>query len=240
MIRDIGRVTIELSNRCQMAREHVKCPLHAHSGPSSHLPMSVVRKVLNELGEEFSGRMAFHNYSEPLVDPRLFLALGEALKRCPRARVFIMTNCWALDQTILDELAEYNVVQVEATGYSAAEIERIGALRIPANIEFKIARRPGLDDRLKQYDSEPTPPGRPEFNTCDAPLGEIIIRHTGVVGLCCFDWANSVTFGNVAHEKLDRIIAKPEFVETHEALLRGERLHPVCQRCGVGRAEKGK
>ena len=235
----VGRVTFELSNWCPLAKEHVKCPLHAHAGASNHLPSAVVRQVLDELGEHgFSGRLSFHNYSEPMTDPRLFMLIGYAADVCPDGRVFIMTNGWGLDQPLLDDLGEFpNVRQLEASGYSDEASDRIASLQMPQQIEFKLFAKTGLDDRLTLYDREPREPKNGPM--CDAPFGEIIIRHTGEVGLCCFDWGGSVTFGDV-RQGLIKVLQNPEMDAVWKDLTAGKRTLPVCQRCGVDRREKGK
>lgn len=231
----IKRVTFELSNRCNYSNSHGNCPLF-DAGEPRHLPMMDVVYAIVELGKhDFAGRIAFHNYCEPLLDPRLFFLIYEVEENCPDAEVFIMTNGWNLSQQLLTELYSFGCVrEVEVSAYTEDEYKRLTALR-PAPMEkYRVVRHTGLDDRRLWYDRNPIDLG--PASKCDAPFGEVVVRCTGEIALCCFDWAASVTFGNLEHG-LSAFVESARAQKVHRDLMAGSRDIPICKRCGIDRKE---
>lgn len=77
------RVSIELSNLCNYASIHKKCPINKIKSPII-LSSKIVYSIFNTLKKfSFSGQIAFHTYNEPLIDPRLFKFIEVAKKSCP-------------------------------------------------------------------------------------------------------------------------------------------------------------
>lgn len=120
--QDTIGVLFELSNRCPYSAQHPLCPLHlAGERTPKHLEGWIVRGALVELGQAgFSGRIAFHNYNEPTIDPRLFTFIALAKERCPQAHVFILTNGYMLDAVMMKELVEVGVDAITVSAYSDA------------------------------------------------------------------------------------------------------------------------
>lgn len=221
-------VNFELSNRCPMAAQHARCPLSRSRGVRT-LPASIVENTLHDLGAHgFTGRIAFHNYNEPLVDPRLFIFIGLARDLCPKAPVYILTNGWALDQILLDEMAHAGVRAVQVSAYSDAEHDRIVALQAQDGLKFDVRRVRGLDDRINIYDHGPEH-GR--GTTCHAPLQYVVIDHKGRVGLCCYDWGSRHVFGDLSEERLSAVLVKPEVLDLYARLSAGDRCLPICKAC---------
>jgi hypothetical protein len=74
--------------------------------------------VLEELaGLGYAGWLAFHNYNEPLLNPRLGEELAAAHTLLPAARLAIFTNGDVLTADRLGELAERGVRYVRVTRY---------------------------------------------------------------------------------------------------------------------------
>ncbi|MBW1779306.1 MAG: SPASM domain-containing protein [Deltaproteobacteria bacterium] len=233
----IKRVTFELSNVCNFADQHAKCPLHDHADGVRHLPELWVELALVELGDhDFNGRLAFHNYCEPMLDPRLFSLIDFADCACPDARVFIMTNGWNLSQQLLDDLCRRpNVKQVEVTAYTDLEGARLRGLTAPEGVDLRVARH-GLDDRLNWYGRDLIDLG-PD-SKCDSPFGAVVVRCTGDIALCCFDWATSITFGNLK-DGLGAFVDSPRAKKVYRDLMSGRRDIPICKRCGIDKGERG-
>ena len=124
----LRRVTFEISNICNYANQHRKCPA-SWAKRRLVLPASIVQRCLTELGEAgFSGIIAFHRYNEPLIDPRFGHFVGMARARCPDASIVVLTNGFVLCQQMLDDLGEMGVRLVTASAYSKREFERLSAM----------------------------------------------------------------------------------------------------------------
>lgn len=216
----VRRVTLELSNMCPNAPFHKRCPLN-DSGLPKRLPISTVKAVRSELKRHgFKGIVAFHNYSEPLVDPRLFTFI-KLFKSW--SKVHILTSGWGMDSVLLRELFGTGVKSVKVTAYSPAEYRRFKSLY--SGSKYTVIHQKTLDDRVGSERQ------KPRRGRCYAPLGEVVIRHTGDVALCCWDWAGKHTFGNLHKEKLSDILSKPVVLKTYKRLSTGDRFMEVCQSC---------
>ncbi len=229
-IRNVYKVCLELSTLCNYSHLHKKCPLHEKK-EHAILPSDVVIKIIDELSEiSFKGMFLFNLYNEPMIDPRLFLFTRLAKEKCPNSTVFIITNGYYLDQHLADELPSHGVDMLALSLYTKREKQRLQQLKYPIKVRFWDYTQTGLDDRLDLYSK---PKGIPTELACGrgAPLEEINITAQGDVGLCCLDWQHSIAFGNVRHEKLADIIAKPQFVQFYEDLRQGKRTLPICQAC---------
>lgn len=233
-------VSLELSNSCSHAWLHEKCPLHSEMlGPGVNkepktLPIAIVRKVLETLGEyEYNGTLAFHQYNEPLQDPRLFLFLAMAKEMCQYAGPYIVTNGYNLTPTLAEELLDYGVRKIIVSALDDRVVERrVEVLREWVDSErIEVYHPRTLDDRLLVYDVPKPWPDEP----CHAPLSQIIITRDAKVGLCCFDWKRLYTFGDLREEKLDAILRSDEVQQTYEDLSHNKRTRFLCRQCGRSR-----
>lgn len=236
----IHRVAFELSNRCVHAHEHTICPAHLKlQDPPRNLQAKIVAQVLNAVAKNHpSGKVVvyFHNYNEPLADPRLMVLAQMARLALPRSTIWITTSGWNLDQVLLNELAEAGVNRVKVSVYDRETLARFNSLRNPPGL--RLSRKAGNPSRwqevlrpeyIRVYDDPPTQRGR-----CRAPYYELTISHRGQVCLCCGDWARRVTFGDLGVWSFDQIIRSDEMLSAHAALSRGERTFDVCRRCRHG------
>lgn len=223
-----SRISIELSNLCNYAEIHKKCPLNLVTEPTI-LPAKIVLSVLDNLKRnDFKGIIAFHTYNEPLIDPRLFKFIEYAHNVCPDNEIYICTNGFYLNQTLLDELVDSGVSKVQVSAYSKMEFKRLSKLK--SSISFNVGMQE-LDDRLHLYE-------RKENNTtkpCYAPLNEIIIAREGCISLCCLDWQRLHTYGNLYEQTLEEIIRAGELHAVYNRLSKGDRFLPICNKCGWSR-----
>jgi len=221
-----GRITLEISNRCNYAYRHKKCPLHGQIEPS-YISEHVVREIMAFLDkQQYTGIIAFHNYCEPLMDPRLFMFLDLCPQNC---KILIMTNGFMINQQLFDELVAHGVTQLDITSYSDKEYERVAKIK-RRGIGLTI-RQSALDDRLTIYDKPPININKP----CSSPLWEIIVRSDGNIPLCCFDWNNKHVFGNVNTTPLREILLSDSMQNTYSRLRTGDRFLHLCRRCADAR-----
>jgi hypothetical protein len=233
VLSETRRVTFELGNRCNYAWCHYRCPLHMCQATPVTLPQRVVLDVLEWLHDEgWEGMLSWHNYSEPLIDPRLFALLDLAGRLLPTCYVYLLTNGYMLTQTLLTELADAGVDRLWVSAYTGAEYDRLTALE-PGGVDYKVMRRRQLDHRLELYDREPHGQKRP----CWDVLGNVLIRCDKTVALCCNDWRNDHPLGSLETASLADVLADPKVRELHARLAAGDRDLPLCQRCRCKRRE---
>ena len=228
MLEHTRIVTFELSNFCPYAPMHKKCPLHKDLPPRT-LPSTVVARTLEELYHMgFTGFVAFHNYSEPLADPRLFSFID--LTTSYGMKPWIWSNGWNLTQQLLDELIEiHHIARITLTAYTANTFESLNYGLITP--EITLCDPIHLDDRRFYY----TIPYREEYQgyPCirGAPLDELIINSKGHVVLCCFDWKGEKVFGDLTKETLQDVFSRGDITEAYVSLQEGKRIFDLCRRC---------
>lgn len=111
-------VEVETSRRCN--RSCMWCPNGEHTVRREQELMewplfAGLLHELNDLG--FAGWLAFHNYNEPLLNPRLGQELQAVRAVLPGARPAIFTNGDVLTASTLDDLTAAGVRYVRVTRY---------------------------------------------------------------------------------------------------------------------------
>lgn len=232
MFSKTAQVALELSNLCQYAGIHKKCPLR-FAGDPVYLPGKIVYDVLGTLGRHgFEGTIVFDVYNEPLVDPRLFQFVAFAHEACPRSELCIWTNGRYLNQALAEELADIGLSRIRVSAYSRAEHDRLAKIRPSIRYDVVLRR---LDDRLRFYKRRERPSSVP----CFAPLTDIIIAREGCISLCCHDWERRHTWGDLREQTFEEVMRSGELQAVYERLSRGDRFLYLCKRCGLSRASSG-
>lgn len=222
-------INFELSNLCNYARIHFKCPLNLEREPNI-LPAKIVYNALDSLKKyNFQGQIAFHNYNEPLIDPRLFKFIEYSRRLFLQNEIYICTNGFYFTQSLGEELAEAGVSTIHISVYSEREFNRLSKIHL--KIPLKLTPMKLLDCVLSIYNSQEKKEKRP----CLAPLNEIIITNNGELGLCCVDWKKNYTFGSLKEEPLEKIMAKKEVYCLYQRIRRGDRFLSLCKKCNQSR-----
>jgi len=231
-----SRVTFELSDRCNLSWLHKRCPAHvARDKSPMFLPIEIVRDVLQFMADEgFERQLAWHNYSEPMCDPRLLWLMQLAQSIVPKVGQYILTNGQNLCQQTLDLLIQNGATRVWASAYCLREYERMRLLEAPKGIDYKVQRFEELDQRLTIYTRQRVDNRSP----CFEPLENLLIRASGHVGLCCIDWAQSVSYGDLHETSLKAILEDVRIGQDWERHSHGEKRYPICLRCRGPRGTK--
>jgi len=223
-------VAIQLSNFCNLATFHEKCPLHLQwSSPfcvdqPTMLPTQIVMHLLDTLAKwNYAGDIGFSIYNEPLMDPRLCHFVYTAKTTIPEAQITIWTNGVFLTREFAEELHELGVHQLVISPYEnvVSFLERFRGL---SYVTFTSGL---LDGRLTLYTRKINNHGKP----CGAPLRQVVINCHGHVGLCCMDWKWSRTFGDLRTESLEQILTKLEVLQLYNKLQLGIRDDYPCCHC---------
>lgn len=228
LFSNIQEIDIMLSNLCNYASLHRKCPLSSVS-QKEIMPKAKVLKILDELSaSNYQNEIAFHVYNEPLIDPRLFMFISYAKNSMPNCSVRILSNGYYLTQCLVDELKEVGVDILETTAYGRAEYERL----LTFDVDFPYDILWGdLDNRLNLYEErkEPICSGKP----CPRlALLQTDIYSNGDVGLCCLDYRHSYNLGNVFTDTLKSVMQSTKMISIQKELLKGNRsMFDMCKNC---------
>jgi hypothetical protein len=231
----LDRVNFELSNRCNMAHVHPRCPAHREEDrPPENLASAVVFQVLDDLRDlAFTGCLSFHQYGEPMMDPRLCWFLERAARVVPTAKTLVWTNGSTLEAHMVQDLQAVGLGHLAVTAYTAAERVRLQALAVPPG--WMTIYAPNWVEVFGIYDAPCTGSTVP----CYAPLTDVIVTRTGQVGLCCRDWERRYTFGDLDKTPFRDVLDSPVISALYARLSTGDRCLDICQRCHTTRDWRG-
>lgn len=231
-------INLELSNLCNYTLIHPQCPT-SKMKDRYVMPLEDIELISKKIGDAGYDRLLCpYLYSEPLIDPRLYVVLDILKKNVPKAKLGFISNGFFLYETILDNVVEKGVRHLQTTAYFPDEYERLKKLKEKVSqkypyLLFRVIKgfplHKRMCDKFSIYEDI-------ELNTsgmvCRAPYRTIQIDRYGSVCLCCNDWKNMVTFGNLKEQSIEEILLSDKMMSMHLNLLLGNRLkYDVCSRC---------
>ncbi|MDI6104352.1 radical SAM protein [Actinoplanes sp. NEAU-A12] len=111
-------VEVETSRRCNRTCQW--CPNAENDARRTQQVMEwgLFRRVVDELGAAgFDGVLAFHNYNEPLLNPRILDEIGYVRAVAAAAKPAIYSNGDMLDKALFDRLIAAGVAYLRVTRY---------------------------------------------------------------------------------------------------------------------------
>lgn len=213
----------ELSNRCNYAQYHLECPVDAKAGPI-FLDTNIIKDIIKYFGcVNYTGRIEFNIYNEPLIDPRLFMLLEYNREHCG-CEVCIYTNGWGLNQYMVNELSKLNVI-LRVSYYTDKEEERLSKLNNNGHPVY--GSRIVFDTMVKTvYESFPTQSG-----LCFFPSIYGMVNHKGEYVLCCRDYEYHYVFGDLNITSLKEILISENRQKICDGLEAGDRILDLCKQC---------
>lgn len=223
---NINEVNIMLSNLCNYAHIHKKCPAHFIKNKEI-LPSEIVHKIIDELANNsFQGTISFHVYNEPLIDPRLFWFIEYAKKRIPNSKIEIYSNGYYLDNQMINELENIGTDILIVTGYGDLEYNRL--INLEVDICYNILYG-NLDERIDNYKEREHPVSTEK---CCTYFRQIPIYSNGDLGTCCLDYLHTYTLGNIFENSLKYILNSEKTILFQKELLQGNRSRfGICKNC---------
>jgi hypothetical protein len=239
MLEHTQRITLELSNQCNLAPLHALCPAH-HVTEKKELSTAIVHDVIQWAGKhKFQGGFAFHIYNEPMMDKRLLDFCAYVQQHCPTSKgVLIWTNGAYLKQDTLERLLLFGVHTIRVSLYTEKERDRLQELafnnpKAPLIFSWEIQE---FDNRLKKDDTSGEITGH---RPCHSPLVDLTINHEGKLVLCCMDWNASVPFGDLNKSRIAEVYgaAESRMKKIRDDLIAGTRHYRMCRSCVFPRTE---
>jgi MoaA/NifB/PqqE/SkfB family radical SAM enzyme len=230
-------IEIETHNRCNYANWHTRCPI-ASFKEKIIMPMEKIGGILEELGKyDFDGTIYPFNYSEPLIDPRMFKIIELIKWLVPKAPIALYTNGFMVDEIMLRELQQAGVARVNISIYTPEDgiyfHELLCKLRVEnfpmilrAYQRYPMEER--MNDKKEWYDAN----ARPLKRGCPSPYKYLTITANGEMVLCCHDWKSMHVFGSIYESSLVDIIKSDKAIQTFTDLCNWERdKYYLCARC---------
>lgn len=230
LYESITEVAIMLSNLCNYASIHSKCPASLVT-KKQIMPSKIVYRILDELAaSEFSGTVCFHIYNEPLIDPRLFMFIGYTKKVMPKSTVRIYSNGYYLNETMFEELEGIGADVLVTTGYGKSEYERLIDLDKDNGMALSVLYG-NLDDRMDYYTKKNTT-HVVSNDVCDTYILQVPIYADGDIGTCCLDYQHPYALGNISETSLEKCLNNESLIAFQDKLLKGDRTSfTICTNC---------
>lgn len=217
-------VEIEVNSRCN--RRCGYCPNSLPDLPrvDKFMDRELYKRIIRELAAiEFSGRLSFHFFNEPLVRRDLEALVAWARAALPWAYLVLFTNGDLLDDDRHAALLEAGVDQFLVTrhDFDAYPERPFQFVQHPSN--FTLSGRGGTIAHTDE----------PLDIACFGPSEMMIVTVNGDVVLCHEDAERRHVMGTFATQTLPEIWFSDQFLAFRGVLERGDRVAagPMCQRC---------
>jgi MoaA/NifB/PqqE/SkfB family radical SAM enzyme len=213
-----GFIEVEIGTYCN--RQCAWCPNGWHERGLKSASRSMLdetwRALLGDLGAaRYAGWFAFHNYNEPMADPRLLERLSQARAALPAAKLEVHTNGDFLTRASVHALAGAGCSLTRVTLYPSNEraleppdegrlhrfLSRLGLSseervvktsklehRVQVGAMTLVVRLPRIEhytDRAGSVHFEPLASTKPRSGPCWLPFHSAAIDVHGALKLCC-------------------------------------------------------
>jgi radical SAM protein with 4Fe4S-binding SPASM domain len=223
--------------------------LDSGGNPVVHrMPTDTILDLLDQaqaLG--FRGRIGFHHYSEPLLDPRNIMLATEAAKRGMKPYLHTNGDRLRRDSGLCEKVSRvYGLIVVGIYDYETNEEldseKRFWHDRLPnANLEFSPIGRKGARGAFSLGIPKALVPSDPRMAApdltyahapCHRPLIRMIIRHTGEMSNCCEDTLGAFKLGSIHERSLEELWFSGRHPKVIQDLSEGRRQdYSLCRNC---------
>lgn len=197
-------------------------------------------KIIDDLtAMNYSGRVALMVSNEPLLEDRLPDMIRYAKQKSPRLFLDLTTNGKLLTLGMVDKLFSLGLDNININDYRGdRDIHQDKLSGELSNIATAYSNNPKLTIQKRRFDESlpnyggniPQPQSDEELGFCNFPFRKLVIAYNGNVSLCCNDFMNQVSFGNVMSKTLLECWNDAHFNDYRDALLRDKRMG-LCSRC---------
>ncbi len=235
---ELKAIEIEINSHCNRACSY--CPnAHQERLEKGSMKRETFLKILEQLREiNFSGRLSFSFYNEPLLSPDLNFFAHEAKKNLPDINLVLYTNGTLLSKERLKELLALGVDQFivtkheneldytfEKTLISIDQHVIATKIKYQTYKDLKLTNRGGLISNLDKGDL-------PINQPCLIPLRVMTITNQGTVLPCFEDYHQTQALGNINTHTLFEIWNSKPYAAFRKKLALGMRTaYPVCSKC---------
>ncbi len=226
MATPIQVVEMEINSHCNRVCGY--CPrsliLDSRESHAEFMSESVLKRIYDELRKiEFSGRISYHLYNEPLLHPDLAFIVVSTSRHLPSARQVLYSNGDLLDDSLYTTLTEAGISLFVITSHDGSERPIRPNQVVLRPHDLRLTNRGGSLGRLNRAAlSVP----------CFAPSNMLIITITGDVLLCYEDYCRSQVMGSLMKQSLEEIWFSDAFIRKRKKLATGDRSAAgICRQC---------
>lgn len=223
----LKEVDIETTTFCN--RKCTFCPKYYDSSPQKEMSNELFYKILDYLeGISFKGWVQLSHYGEPLMDNRL-LGFVKDIKSRLNVRIQFFTDGDMLTPAMAGEFLRNGVDKIYVSQHDSQPSRQIKELtnhNWGGRVLFSVVNMSSraLSNRCGSVKVD-------SLNPLYCSLNKMIIRADGTVPLCCNDYYNEVTFGNINDNTIVEIWKNELYGNVRRNLKHGKFNLDACKRC---------
>lgn len=192
----------------------------------------IFRKRLDEI--KFSNVVSFTGRGEPTLYKQ-FTEASYILLKDKKYKLKINTNGKNIEK-YLDVLKEYDIVNLSYYENNIDEfLQLVDKYSKYSNFNFYYKPPISLkEDFSLRYTNRAGSFERETDNSgfCDMVFDKLFIDYNGDYKLCCQDWKDHVSLGNIKTESIEKYLNTNTLLQKYRAkLVKGERIHSPCSNC---------
>lgn len=237
-------VEIEINSQCNQSCSY--CPNSTQQRiEQGEISPVLFEKILRDLSMiNFSGRISYHFYGEPLLNPNLEEYVAKTREICPLATPVLYSNGALLTRTKFNQLLNAGVKQFNITMHES--IDSIPLQEFISELDQETQNIISLESHEKLYlsnrgGSVSHIEGDPlaSFFSCIIPQKIMVITLKGNVLPCYDDYHQQNIMGNVQERPLIDIWNSEKYIKFRRDLANRKRsLYSPCNECNTFKPER--
>ena len=218
-------VEIEVNSRCNLKCSY--CPNSILPTPDvpEYMSDEVFERIINELIKiNFSGRVSYHFYGEPLLRKDLERLVAQIKEKLPNVYQLLFTNGIFLSEERYINLKKAGIDHFLVTlhdNITSIPERPYQSIRLPKDI--MLSNRGGTLFKRKNTLHLP----------CYAPSKHLIVTVNGNLLLCGDDAKRCIKTGNIIEQSIEDVWFSEKFIKVRELLKNGQRdiASAICKYC---------
>lgn len=232
-----------------------KCSFCPRSAPDfkdikEFISEDLIVKLSQQLAKyNYSGIFLFSGFVEPMIDKNIFALVSIVRKNLPKARIEMVTNGDALDQSRVKKLFSSGLSTLLVSIYDgkkeADEMEKMLKDSGLDESKFKVRHRYLSEEEsfgitltnragmMENAEYKIASLKEPLKKPCYYPHYTFFMDYTGEVLVCSHDWGKKLVVGNLKNEDFIDIWNSQKFNLARERLYAGDRNFSPCNKCDV-------
>jgi radical SAM protein with 4Fe4S-binding SPASM domain len=226
-------ICIETQSACNRRCWH--CPVAYYPRKKVIMSEAVFHRIIDQLAERnYKGEIGLFWYNEPLLDKRLPQFIQYAHKKCPESYIYIASNGDLLDMDLFRTLIEAGLSYIHILYYDG-DLKRhlrelLNSVDDSEKKHLHIAKSSYICNRagaLKERQIQ-----KSLKQKCSRSEYQITVNAEGKVLLCCMDYFEKETIGDITKENIFDIWIKDRFQKIRKELRKGNRQNiDICSKC---------
>jgi len=192
-------------------------------------------KILERLKDiGWDGPLGYHYLGEPLLHPEILRLVELTRSVLPRALPILFTNGDRLSLELAYRLQAAGLFKAAITRHRPYRDEwddRIEQVQAIDPFLFEVFNIEDKSNELVNMAGILSGITTPMRERCMAPKRTLPIRMNGDVSLCCCDYKQEVTFGNVLETPIQELWDAARWKGHRELLMHGIRTFEICKGC---------